>query len=84
VPERKTKMHLAGRDFPVTEVPILDRKETPSEYRLEDGTILRFSAPVTVVYRIDDQWDGEGNPLYLVKNGASINVVEAGDAVKKK
>ncbi len=80
----KTTLRLLGKDVPVTEVPITNRKELPAEYELEDGTFLRIAAPVTTVYRIDGEWDAEGNPLYFVKNGIAVNVVRAKDEVKRK
>ena len=77
-------LKLLGKDVPVTEVPITSRKELPAEYELEDGSFLRIAAPVTTVYRLDGEWDSEGNPLYFVKNGIAVNVVSAKDEVKRK
>jgi hypothetical protein len=84
VAQTKTTLRLLGKDVPVTEVPITSRKELPAEYELEDGSFLRIAAPVTTVYRLDGEWDAEGNPLYFVKNGIAVNVVSAKDEVKRK
>lgn len=84
MPETKTTLKLLGKDVPVTEVPIITRKEIPMEYELEDGSLIRVAAPVTTVYRVDTEFDAEGNPLYFVKNGIAVNVVRASDAVRKK
>lgn len=82
--QTKTTIKLLGKDIPVTEVPIRSRKEVPAEFELEDGSVIRVAAPVTTVYRIENEWDLEGNPLYFVKNGIAVNVVQAGDEVRKK
>jgi hypothetical protein len=84
VAETKTTLKLLGKNVPVTEVPITSRKELPAEYELEDGSFLRIAAPVTTVYRLDGEFDAEGNPVYFVKNGIAVNVVHAKDEVKKK
>jgi len=84
VPERKTTINLLGTNVPVTEVPIVERHEIPAEYHLEDGTIVRFATVATVVYRLDGQYDLEGNPMYIIKNGNVVTVVEAGEGVKRK
>lgn len=82
--ETKSTLRLLGKDVPVTEVPITTRKELPAEYELEDGTFLRIAAPVTTVFRIDGEFDAEGNPLYFVRNGVAVTVVRAGNQVKRK
>jgi hypothetical protein len=81
--EQKTTLKLLGKDIPVTEIPIVERKETPAEYSLEDGTIIRYATPATAVYRIDNQYDNDGTPLYLVKNGAAVTVIHAGEKARK-
>lgn len=76
--ETRTKIRLFDKETDVVEVPITSRKETPSQYELEDGSTIIFSAVGTVVYRLVDQWDpAEGNPIYLVKTGQSVTVVKA-------
>lgn len=84
VPERKTTLNLLGRDVPVTEVPILERHEVPAEYHLEDGTVVRFATVATAVYRLDGQYDLEGYPMYVIKNGNVVTVIQAGEGVKRK
>ena len=73
--ERKT-LTLPGRTLEVTELEIkARRREEPSEYELEDGTIIRVSSPTLVVYRVEGASDLEGNPTFLVKTGISTVVV---------
>jgi hypothetical protein len=84
MPEIRTKIKLFDRDIDVVEVPIERRKETPSEYDLADGSKIRFGSIATIVYRIDGQWDAEGNPIYFVKAGQSVTVVSAPDEVRRR
>jgi hypothetical protein len=84
MPENRTKIRLFDRDVDVVEVPITVRQgEVPSQYELEDGSTIRFSVVATVVYRIDGQWDADGNPIYLVKTGQSVTVVKASENVRR-
>ena len=75
---------LFGNPTEVSEVPIAHSEERANEYELEDGSVIRFRAVATAVLRIDNQFDGEGNPLYLVKNGQVVTVVKAPDHLRKK
>jgi hypothetical protein len=44
-----------------------------TEYLLDDGTVVRLKLVVTAAYRVKDQWDPEGNPVYVL---TSTNVVK--------
>jgi len=81
--ETRTKIRLFEQDVDVVEVSITERKETPSQYELEDGSTIRFSAVATVVYRVEGQWDADGSPIYLVKTGQSVTVVNAPEKVRR-
>lgn len=77
------KLSIFGQEVPVTEVPILERKEVPSEYKLEDGSVIRFISSATSVLRVDGQHDGEGNPVYLIKTGQAVSVITSGPGLKE-
>jgi hypothetical protein len=49
---------------------------------LDDRSTLKFKTVVTEVYRVEGQYDAEGNPVYFVK---SVNVlsVNAPEELKK-
>lgn len=71
--EKKRKMTGPdGREFDATELGFRTEGEYFNEYLLDDGTVLRFKAVVTKVFRIEGEYDVEGNPSYLV---LSNNVV---------
>jgi hypothetical protein len=67
VPETKVHITINGQPVDGSDVPITDSKEVWSEYKLEDGTMLRVKLAVGSVVRMNDQYDLEGNPVYLVK-----------------
>ena len=83
MPERKTTINLFGADQSATEIPIVDAKEVPAEYRLEDGTLLRVRYVANSVLRIDGVWETDGSPVYLIKNGLVTTILETGPNAKK-
>jgi hypothetical protein len=84
VPDRKKTISLLGQNIQVTNVPILKKNESISEYELEDGSKIQFRAVATAVLRLDGQYDGEGNPIYLVKNGQIVTATTAGEGLRRK
>ncbi len=82
--ERKHTVTLLGHPITVTEVPVIKSVENYSEYTLEDGSVIRVKVPVTMVLRIDGQYDLEGNPLYFVRNGNVVTVVSAPDSLRQR
>jgi hypothetical protein len=52
---------------PVTEVDLVEAKETWSEYRLADGTRLRVKLVMIAVFRANDQTTADGEPVYNMK-----------------
>jgi len=55
-------------------VKILEREEPPSVYVLEDGTRLTARTLITEVWRVEGEYDVEGNPMYVTKAGGVITV----------
>jgi hypothetical protein len=84
VPERKETISLLGRNVQVTNVPVVKKNEQASEYELEDGSTIQFRAVATAVLRIDGQYDGEGDPIYIVKNGTVVTVTTSGAQTRRK
>ena len=84
MPEHKTKIPLLGQNVLVAEVPILKAEEKANEYTLEDGSVIRFRAVATAVLRLEGQYDADGNPVYLVKNGQVVTVMSAPENLRRK
>ena len=51
-----------------TEVEVLEARETWSEYRLSDGTVLRVKPIMIAVSRVTDAQSADGEPLYNMKS----------------
>ena len=69
------------RDAELMEIE--ETKENWSEYRLADGSIIRVKQVAMEIWRVDDMYDPEGNPQYVVKS-AGIMSVTAPETLKKK
>jgi hypothetical protein len=57
------------------EVPVRESTERWTELTLEDGTVLRVKPSVIGAIRIENQWDGDNNPVYALKGGPNITAV---------
>ncbi len=71
---RRVKINFNGQQVDADSVDATQASERWNEYLLDDGTILKLKLVVTNIYRVDGQYDPEGNPLYVVH---STNVVSA-------
>ena len=72
-----------GRDVDGLEVRFRSNREEWNEYVLEDGTNIRMKAVVSEIIRLNDEYDAEGNPIYIVKSGNML-VVKASDNLKRR
>lgn len=82
--EKRRKLNLLGRDTDVTEVNIVEKDERMAEYKLEDGSTIRFIAYPTAVLRVEGQYNADGMPLYIVMNAPVTAVVDAPENLKRK
>ncbi len=82
--ERKKRIEVPGlgqRD--AVEVGFRSTGEYWNEYLLDDGSVLRFKSVVAEVVRVEDVFDAEGNPTYMVKSSQIMNV-SAPDDLRRK
>jgi hypothetical protein len=49
--------------------------EKTSTYDLDDGTQLRMRAAIFEVWHVIDEYDADGNPLYVVKAQPIMSVI---------
>jgi hypothetical protein len=61
-----------GTEVDVVELSFQNTREYWNEYLLDDGSILKLKPVATEVFRVEGQYDAEGNPVYVLK---SRNVV---------
>jgi hypothetical protein len=52
-------------------------------YELDDGSIIKFRAVVAEIWRVEGEYDAQGNPVYVVK-AQNITDVTAPESVKRK
>jgi hypothetical protein len=71
-----------GRDVDGLEVRFRSNHEEWNDYTLEDGSNIRMKAVVSEIVRLDGEYDGEGNPVYLVKS-TNVMVIKAPDNLKR-
>ena len=82
--QQSVKVNLPdGKTGDGTQVPILESVERWSEIKLEDGSVLRVKPNVIAVARVNDQWDGSGNPIYAVRTQDMIVVASAPEELRR-
>lgn len=83
--ERRTKVQLTpgGPFVDAVEVPVVESTERWSEYKLEDGTIIRLKQVVLEISKVPGQYDAEGNPFYVTKAQPVAAVAYVREQLKK-
>ena len=76
------KVSYQGRQVEATPVDFRIEKEDWNEYQLLDGSVLRLRVVLSDVFRVIDEWDVEGNPIYVTKSG-NVLVIRATEELKK-
>lgn len=85
MPPMRRKMPIGpeGRPVEAELIDVQSSQEHWNQYLLGDGTTLKLKVVATEVWRAVDQFDAEGNPLYIVKSG-NVLVINAPDELRKK
>ena len=65
-------------------VEVEEATERFSEIRLKDGTLLRIKPVVTEALRLENSWDNDGNPMYIVRSANVVVVDDFDDSLKRK
>ena len=71
---RKIQLGPGGPEKDAQLVDIQQSSEHWNQYLLGDGTVLRIKLVATEVWRIEGEWDQEGNPFYVVKSSNVLSV----------
>ena len=77
MPERKVTLPMGNLNLDGHEVPIRQKTEGIYEYELEDGSVIRLGLVITQIIRMDDTYDNDDNPIYIVKHGIVTTTVSA-------
>ena len=80
---RKVKINFNGQQVDAELVEVTQAGERWNEYLVEDGTILKVKLVLTNVYRIEGQYDAEGNPLYVLQS-TNVTSVSAPQELRRK
>lgn len=79
----KIKINFGSELVEATPVDVNQASEYFNQYFLEDGTVLKMKLVATKVFRLDDRYDQEGNPVYFVQS-TNVLSVNAPSQLKKK
>ncbi|MHB8154951.1 MAG: hypothetical protein ACYDFR_02730 [Candidatus Omnitrophota bacterium] len=81
--ENKIKINFGGEEVEAFPIDINQTNECWNQYLLDDGTVIKMKLVATKVLRVDNKYDQEGNPLYIIQS-TNITSVNAPENLKKK
>ena len=82
--ERKKKLTLPnGQEVDATVLSFQAGGEHWNEYLVDDGTVIRVKLVATEVLRLDEQYDAQDNPIYLLQS-TNVMAVSSPDKLKRK
>jgi hypothetical protein len=84
VAERKTEVMFNGKMVEGLEVPIEESSEKWSEFKFEDGTVMRAKVSVLQAVRLRNEFDPLGNPTYALNMVPTIAIIETSEKLKRK
>ena len=84
--ERKIKVQnpATGQMVDALDIPVEESSERWSEFKLEDGTVIRAKMSLLSVARIPDAFDPLGNPVYVTNAAPTFAVISVPDHLRKK
>ena len=82
--KRTTITDAKGNLVDGLEISVAESTERFCDVRLEDGTLLKAKLSIVSAVRLDEQWDDQGNPIYVVKSQNFITVADSPDEFKRK
>lgn len=79
---RQIQLGPGGPSKDAEQIEVQRSSEQWNEYLLADGSVVRFKAVVTEVWRIIGEYDGDGNPAYVVRS-RNVVTVNAPDEMRR-
>ena len=73
-----------GKQAEAYEVSVDESLDRWCDLTLEDGTVLKIKPVVESAVRLVDQFDPEGNPIYLIRSGFATIISSVPDRLMKK
>ena len=80
--DEKVTINYGGRQVEATPVEINQTSERWNEYFLEDGSILKMKLILKKVFKIDGEYDNEGNPIYVMQS-TNVSSISAPKHLRK-
>ena len=81
--ERPTKVMHNDKMVDAVDVPVSESHEKWSEFTLEDGTVIRMKISVVSAARVKDEYDENGQPVYVMSLASTIGVASVPEALMK-
>ena len=78
----KIKIQYAGREADAVPMEVNQSSEKWNEYFLEDGSIVKMKLVLKKVLKVENEYDGEGNPVYVMQS-TNVTSVSAPKNLKK-
>ena len=79
----KVTINMGGRQVQATPVDINHSSEKWNEYLLEDGTVLKMKLVLKKAFKVEGEYDEEGNPVYVMQS-TNVTSISAPNDLKKK
>lgn len=79
----KIKINFGGEEVEALPIDINQASEYWNQYLLEDGTAMKMKLVATKVLRVDNRYDNEGNPFYIVQS-TNVVSVNSPDNLRRK
>lgn len=79
----KVTINMGGKQVQATPVDVNHSSEKWNEYLLEDGTVLKMKLVLKKVFKVDGEFDEEGNPVYVMQS-TNVTSINAPHDLKKK
>ena len=76
--QEKVTINFGGRQVQAIPVDVNQSGEKWNEYLLEDGTVLKMKLVLKKVFKVDGEFDPEGNPVYVMQSTNVTSVSAAG------
>ncbi len=75
--QNKEKINFGGKEVDGIPVDVHQSSERWNEYFLEDGSVLKMKLVLKKVFRVDNEFDPEGNPVYVMQSTNVTSVTAA-------
>ncbi len=79
----KVKINFGGEEVEAMPIDINQTNEYWNQYLLDDGTVIKMKLVATKILRVENKFDNERNPVYIVQS-TNITSVNAPDNLKRK